>query len=110
MARLFFTDQDGNSIDGLPAGWIKIDKIVGDTVFINRSKKLDASAALFDMKNIASIKPQSIDEWQDKTEKMDLKLLNEQLQEAGTKKVDLLYIGKDHEKYSGVILTIKGSE
>lgn len=106
----FFTDQDGNSIDGLPAGWIKIDKIVGDTVFIHRSKQLDTNSALFDMKNIASIKPQSIDEWQDKTEKIDLKLLNKKLQETGTERVDLLYIGKDHEKYSGVILTIKGSE
>jgi len=37
-------------------------------------------------------------------------LLKKQLEDAATKKVDLLYIGKDHEKYSGVILTIKGSE
>jgi hypothetical protein len=106
----FFTDQDGNSINGLPAGWIKIDKIVGDTIFIHRSKQLDTNSALFDMKNIASFRPQSTDEWQEKTEKMDLNLLKKQLEDAATKKVDLLYIGKDHEKYSGVILTIKGSE
>ncbi|MNN44647.1 hypothetical protein D3C81_1589460 [compost metagenome] len=62
------------------------------------------------MKNIASFKPQSTDEWQEKTEKMDLNLLKKQLEDAATKKVDLLYIGKDHEKYSGVILTVKGSE
>jgi hypothetical protein len=71
----FFTDQDGNSINGLPAGWIKIDKIVGDTIFIHRSKQLDTNSALFDMKNIASFRPQSTDEWQEKTEKMDLNLL-----------------------------------
>ncbi|WP_313529901.1 hypothetical protein [Sphingobacterium multivorum] len=106
----FFTDQEGNSIDGLPAGWIKIDKIIGDTVFIHRSKQLDTSSALFDMKNIASFKPQSTHEWQEKTEKMDFNLLKKQLQDAATKKVDLLYIGKDHDTYSGVILTIKGSE
>ncbi|MDM1296226.1 hypothetical protein HX021_18230 [Sphingobacterium sp. N143] len=106
----FFTDHEGNSINGVPAGWIKIDKIVGDTVFVQRSKKIEDSAAVFDMDNIAAIKPQSPEEWEDKIEKMDYKLLTEQLQEANKKSVDVVYIGQDHEKYAGVIFTIKGTE
>lgn len=106
----FFTDQYGNSIQGVPAGWIKIDQIVGDTLYIQRSKKLDESVIVFAMDKIASFKPKSAAAWEEKIEKMDYKLLLEQLKKPHVKNVDLLYIGADRAKYTGVILTIKGSE
>jgi len=106
----FFTNSNGDNIDGLPAGWIKINKIVGDTLFIQRSKKLETASALFDMDKISSIKPQSDSDWEEKIEKMNYRLFSDQLKEPNKKSVDLLYIGNDREKYSGIILTIKGSE
>src|SRR5690606_28785265 len=33
----FFTDENGNNLDGLPAGWIRVEKIEGDTLFVRRS-------------------------------------------------------------------------
>lgn len=106
----FFADEYGNSIQGVPAGWIKINKIVGDTIYIQRSKKLDDSVIVFDMDKIASVKPKSAADWEEKVEKMDYKLFVEQLNKPNVKNIDLLYIGADREKYSGVIFTIKGSE
>lgn len=106
----FFTDSKGKSLDGLPSGWIKINKIVADTLFIQRSKQLDTSNALFDMDNISTIKPQSETEWEEKVERINYKLFLEQLKEPNKKSVDLLYIGSDHDNYSGVTLTVKGCE
>lgn len=109
-AAEFFTNSNAESIDGVPGGWIKINKIAGDTIFVQRSKKLDTEHALFDMAHMAAIKPQAATDWEEKIEKIDLKLLQDQLQEANRKSVDLFYIGPDHDKYSGVICTVKGSE
>ncbi|VTR28912.1 Uncharacterised protein [Sphingobacterium thalpophilum] len=109
-AATFFTNSNAEGIDGVPAGWIKINKIAGDTLFVQRSKKLDTEHALFDMAHMASIKPQAVSDWNEKIEKIDLKLLRDQLQETNKKSVDLIYIGPDHDKYSGVICTVKGSE
>jgi len=106
----FFTNSKGENIDGLPSGWIKINKIVADTIFIQRSKQLETSKALFAMNDISPIKPKSSADWESKVERMNYQLFLEQLKEPNKKSVDLLYIGPDHDSYSGVIFTIKGSE
>lgn len=106
----FFTNSNGGNINGLPSGWIKINKIVADTIFIQRSKQLETNKALFEMDNISSIKPKSETDWEEKIERMNYKLFLEQLKEPNKKGVDLIYIGPDHDNYSGVIFTIKGSE
>lgn len=106
----FFTDDEGNNINGLPSGWIRIEKIEGDTVFIRRSSRILTDKALFTMADIAAIKPASEDDWNSKVEKMNYALLKEDLEAEGKKRFDLLYIGADYEKYPGVIMTIKGTE
>ncbi|MNH32967.1 hypothetical protein D3C79_934450 [compost metagenome] len=62
------------------------------------------------MNDISPIKPKSSADWESKVERMNYQLFLEQLKEPNKKSVDLLYIGPDHDSYSGVIFTIKGSE
>lgn len=106
----FFTDADGNSINGLPQGWIKIEKIDGDTIFIKRSVKTDNVKAIFTMDDINKFKPTTESEWNSNIEKINYPLLKDALKEKDKKSFDLLYIGKDNEKYSGVTISLKGAE
>ena len=64
----FFTDAEGNSINGLPQGWIKIEKIDGDTIFVKRTKELVEGKALFNLEDIEMIKPKSEQDFSDKIE------------------------------------------
>ncbi|MFU1859408.1 hypothetical protein ACK8HY_20585 [Sphingobacterium sp. NGMCC 1.201703] len=105
----FFTDAEGNNIQGLPAGWVKIVKIEGDTVFVQRSKKT-SDRAMFEMKDLASIKPTSDADWNDHIEKMNYPLFKEAIQNKNLSGIDLSYIGVDHDKYPGVIMSFKGVE
>lgn len=105
----FFTDAEGNSINGVPGGWVKIDKIEGDTVFVKRSRKM-LERPLFKMEDLESIKPSSENDWDEHVEKMDYRLLKEEALKDNFSGADMQYIGADHEKYSGVILTLKGIE
>lgn len=107
---VFFTDKDGNSVNGLPEGWIVIDKIEADTIFVRRSKKALSAPGVFEMKNIESIKPSSGNEWESRVEKINYSLLKQQLEQPEKKYYDATYIGSDEEKYSGVCFTIKGAE
>ncbi|GGE96558.1 hypothetical protein SAMN05443634_110137 [Chishuiella changwenlii] len=106
----FFTDAEGNSINGLPQGWIKIEKIEGDTIFVKRSLKTETDKALFEMENISKFKPTTENEWNSHVEKINYPLLKKGLQEKDNDRFDLLYIGKDNEKYSGVTISLKGAE
>ncbi len=106
----FFTDKDANSIDGVPSGWIRITNIVGDTIFVQRAKTMSTSDAVFDMEKIASIKPQGEQDWEEKMEKINYPLLKRQLQQQEQKRYDVTYIGSDHDKYSGIVFTIKGAQ
>ena len=106
----FFTDENGNSTDGLPSGWIRIEKVEGDTLFVRRSLHNLTGKALFKMGDIANIKPTDEDGWNSKVECINYSLLKEDLKEENKKRFDLLYIGADYEKYRGVIMTIKGTE
>lgn len=106
----FFTDAEGNNINGLPQGWIKIEKIEGDTVFVKRSIKTENDKALFEMENITAFKPTTESEWNSRVEKVNYSLLKSALQEKDKKSFDLSYIGKDYDKYSGVTISLKGAE
>lgn len=106
----FFTDVEASSLGRLADGWIRINKIEGDTLFVQRSKTLAASYPVFDMDNIADIKPQSEADWEAKEEKINYRLLLSTLETPDLKGVDVLYIGMDHDKYGGVAFTLKGVE
>jgi len=106
----FFTSETGNSLPTLADGWVKVLKIEGDTLFVQRSIQLDATNPVFNMEKLAVIKPKTDADWQPVIEKMNLKLLKEQLNNTDVKRVDVQYIGKQHDKYNGVIFTIKGRE
>ena len=56
------------------------------------------------------IKPKSEQDFSDKIEKLNYSLLKESLQSKDKKSYDLTYIGQQHEKYSGVIMTLKAAE
>lgn len=105
----FFTDVEGNSIQGLPAGWVKIIRIEGDTVFVQRSKKM-SDRVMFEMKDLESIKPTSDADWNDHIEKMNYPLFKEAARNKNLSGLDLLYIGEGHDTYSGVIMSFKGVE
>ena len=105
----FFTDAEGNNIQGLPAGWVKILKIEGDTIFVQRSKKI-SDRAMFEMKDLESIKPTSDEDWNNRVEKMNYTLFKEAVNNKNLSSIDLSYIGADHDKYSGVIMSFKGVE
>ena len=107
---VFFTDKDGNSVDGLPEGWILIHKIEGDTLFVRRSKQTVPLHAVFEMKNIEPIKPASDGEWESRIEKVNYSSLKQQLDRPEKKRYDASYIGSDKEKYSGVCFTLQGAE
>lgn len=109
-AASFFTDENGNQINGLPAGWIRIERIDGDTIFVKRSLEVAYDKALFKMEDLTPIKPTTDAEWNPKTEKLNYSLLKNDLTEEDKKQFNLMYIGSDHEKYQGVIMTLKGVE
>ena len=106
----FFTDADANHLDGLADGWIRINRIAGDTVFVQRSIQLMGSTPVFDMAEIAGIKPQSDADWEPKEEKINYRLLQSTLEDPNAARVDVFYIGADNDKYSGVAFTIAGTE
>lgn len=109
----FFTDEEGNSINGLPQGWVKIEKIEGDTIFMKRSINVVNDKALFKMEDIESIKPVSENDWNPKVEKINYSLLKDKLADennTSNDRYDLTYIGADHDKYSGVTISLKGAE
>lgn len=106
----FFTDADANHLDGLADGWVRINKIVSDTIVVQRSRELMTTAPVFDMANIADIKPQSEADWESKEEKINYRLLQSALEDPTATRVDVMYIGADNDKYSGVAFTIKGTE
>ncbi|MFZ4860760.1 hypothetical protein ACL9RF_01100 [Sphingobacterium sp. Mn56C] len=106
----FFTDAEGNSIEGLPAGWIRVNKVDADTLFIQRSVATARSKVIFKMDDIASIKPETDSDWNPKIEKINYSSLKKSLQEEGKKRFDLLYIGSDYENYRGVIMSINAAE
>lgn len=106
----FFVDAQGNRLPALADGWVRIKGVEGDTLFVQRSKQLAATKTLFDLDDLAAIKPVQEADWEEKVEKVNYGLLKEQLQEAGRQSVDVLYIGADSEQYSGVIFTFKAVE
>lgn len=105
----FFTDAEGNNIEGLPGGWVKILKIEGDTIFVQRSKKM-TDRAMFEMEDLESIKPTTDEDWNNHIERMDYPLFKEAALNKDLSRIDLSYIGADHDKYSGVIMSFKGVE
>ncbi|GAA4786490.1 hypothetical protein GCM10023231_13130 [Olivibacter ginsenosidimutans] len=106
----FFTDVQGNNIDGLPEGWIKIVKVEGDTVFAQRGKKTVPLKSVFDIDHIRPILPASDSDWEETVERFDYQLLKAEVAKSSTRgSFDLLYVAPDKEKYSGVVLSIKGA-
>ncbi|SEO18602.1 hypothetical protein SAMN05216436_1448 [bacterium A37T11] len=105
----FFTDTKGNNMNELPYGWVKIKKIAGDTVFVQRSKKL-VNNAIFNMENLKPIKPTSEADWDEHVEKMNYTLLKQAANGEDITGVDLRYIGAGHNIYPGVIMSLKGVE
>ncbi len=107
----FFIDSKGNNIDGLPEGWIKIIKVEGDTIFLQRSKQTIPTSGLFTLENIVPILPQSKQEWDPTIEKLNYNSIRSQMAESPARgSVDALYIGTDLEKYNGVVLSIKAAK
>lgn len=106
----FFTDKNGNSIEGLPEGWIKIVKLEGDTLFIQRSKQTAPVNPIFDIQYIESIKPKEDSDWESKVERVNYPFLREELKEKGHKSFDLISIENSHKKHSQILMTIKGTE
>lgn len=106
----FYTDENGNHLGSLTAGWILVEKVEGDTLFVRRSIQDDPKAILFKKEDMEKIKPTSIDQWNSKVEKIDLPLLKSQLEETDRKRYDAFYIGQDHENYGGVIMSIQMAE
>lgn len=106
----FFTDESGVALEEMADGWVKINRIEGDTLFIQRSKQIDKTHALFNIEALQEIKPQTAEEWQEKEEKMNLGLLKKSLEQPTSNRFDVLYIGEDYANYRGVIFTFKASE
>jgi len=104
-----YTNLKGEN-ESLKEGWIKIDKIFGDTLFVQRAVKSRDVTGLFDMDNLALFKPQTADEWETMVEKINYNSLKNQLQQPDKSSFDLMYIGSDKERYSGVVFSIKGIE
>lgn len=107
---VFFTDANRQQVNGLPEGWIKVEKIEGDTLFIRRSRKVQPLTPVFDIANIAAIKPASEADWETETEKIDYRLMQKAMEQENSRGIDLQYTGSDKEKYRGAVLTIKGVE
>lgn len=105
----FFSNLAGQSINGLPEGWIRVVKVEEDVIFAQRSKRTNPVSPIFDMDKLIPILPQGEQDWETAVEKFDYKLLSKQLAEPVTSgRFDLLYAPEDREIYSGVVLSIKG--
>jgi len=65
---------------------------------------------MFEMKDLESIKSTSDEDWNNRIEKMNYTLFKEALNNKNLSGIDLSYIGADHDKYSGVIMSFKGVE
>jgi len=102
-----FTNLEGEN-QSLKEAWIKVNKVEADTLFIQRSKQSRDVTGLFDMAKLASIKPNTEQDWENTIEKINLPSLKSQLEEKDNSSFDLLYIGNDKTRYSGVVFSIKG--
>lgn len=104
-----FTNLAGEN-QSLQEAWIKINKIEGDTVFIQRSKQTREVTGLFDIKKLEAIKPQAESDWESTVERVNYPRLKDQFEQKGKSSFDLMYIGDDKNRYNGVVFTIKGQE
>lgn len=104
-----FTNLAGEN-QSLEEAWIKINKIEGDTLFVQRSKQTRDVTGLFDMAKLEPIKPQTEQEWEETIEHVNYPRLKTQLEESGKSSFDLQYIGDDTKRYSGIVFSIKGNE
>ncbi len=66
--------------------------------------------AMFEMKDLDSIKPTTDEDWNNHIERMDYPLFKEAVLNKDLSRIDLSYIGAGHDKYSGVIMSFKGVE
>ncbi|MFD1768827.1 hypothetical protein [Sphingobacterium suaedae] len=103
----YFANVDGQSINGLPEGWLRVVQVVGDTIFAQRSKqKIDASP-LFAIDKLLPILPQTEEEWEPAIERFDYQILRSHIENPSPRgRFDLLYVEPDRKKYDGVVLTI----
>lgn len=109
FAASFFTDIEGNNINGLPEGWVRVMKLENDVLFLQRSKQTVTPAGLFDLEHLIPILPNTEEEWAPVAERFDYSLIKQQLEESPKRsRIDASYIEQDYEKYRGVVITIKG--
>lgn len=109
FAASFFTDIEGNNINGLPEGWVRVVKLDKDVLFLQRSKQTVTTAGLFDLEHLVPILPNTEEDWEPVAERFDYRLIKQQLEESPKKsRIDASYIEEDHEKYRGVVIAIKG--
>ena len=106
----FFVGASGVQLPELSDGWIKIVGVEADTLFVQRSKVLMPSGAVFSLEAMDQFKPLKAQDLNPKIEKVNLPLLREALAEKDAQKVNAMYIGDDNETYGGVAFTIKASE
>lgn len=103
---IFFSDSEGNDLSGLPSGWVRIQRIDGDTIFLQRSKKM-LKKPIIKFKDFEQIKPRSEADWSSKLEKIDCPLVKEAAKSDQLTGVDLFYIGEGLEKNFGIVMTLK---
>jgi len=104
-----YTNLKGEN-QSLQEAWIKINRIEGDTLFIQRSKQTREVTGLFDMKQLEPLKPQTDSDWESTIERVNYPSLKAQFEQKDKSSFDLLYIGDDRSTYGGVVFAIKGQE
>lgn len=104
-----FTNLEGEN-KSLQEAWIRIHKIEGDTLFIQRSKETRDVTGLFDMAKLQPLKPKTEEGWETTIERVNYPNLKTQLQEKDKSSFDLQYIGADLNRYTGIVFSIKGKE
>ncbi|WP_437922219.1 hypothetical protein [Sphingobacterium sp. LRF_L2] len=106
----FFCDVDGNSINGLPEGWIRIVGRDADTLFVQRSVKTVPLKPVFDIEHVMPILPKRESDWESTVEKLDYRLMKPKLKSSlASRGVDVLYVEADRGKYQGVVLSINAA-
>lgn len=102
---LFKDDAERIANPRLLSGWVRIQRIEGDTIFVQHSKKI-VEQAFLKSADFKSIKPSSEEDWSGKIEKIDYKLFKEAVKDDQIYMVNLIPFQTGKEEVDPIISLI----